>query len=272
MRHRRLWRSLALVAGIGLPGTVPAQEGREAEAAAAARRHDEGDYEAAAAAYRRLLGDAGGDLDRAALFYNLGNTEYRAGRLGYAMLYWERSLTLRPGDPDALANVALARGVLDQRLTDAAAAGDPDTFLLELLGSMQGFEVWLRRTPPARLAWSFSAFILVAGACWTFLMIRYGRRRFFLAVLGLSLVAGASAGVLLRLRLDVPPVAVVVRPGAALRSGPGHSFPQLAALPEGLYLELDDQAAASQDGFRRVVAAGIVGYADGEDVVPVEER
>lgn len=272
MRHRRLWRSLALVAGIGLPGTVPAQEGTEAEVAAAARRYGEGDYEAAAAAYRRLLGEDRGDLDRAALHYNLGNTEYRAGRLGYAMLHWERSLTLRPGDSDARANVALARDILDQRLTDAAAAGDPDTFLLELLRSMQGFDVWLRRTPPARFAWSFSAFVLAAGACWTFLMVRYGRRGLLLAALGLSLAAAASAGVLLRLRLNVPPVAVVVQPGAALRSGPGHSFPQLAALPEGLYLELNDQAGMSQDGFRRVVAAGIVGYADGEDVVPVEER
>ena len=65
---------------------------------------------------------------------------------------------------------------------------------------------------------------------------------------------------------------MVVQAGAALRSGPGHSFPQLAALPEGLYLELDGEAGAAQDGFRRVVAAGIVGYADGKSVIPVDER
>ena len=271
MMVRRLFGLLVLAAAAAYPGIAVSQETPEAEAAAAARSYDAGDYESAAAGYRRLLTAPEG-LDRAALHYNLGNAEYRGGRLGYAMLHWERSLALRPGDEDARANVALARGVLDRRLTDAAASGDPEPFLLELLGSMQGFQVWLRQTPPARFAWSLSGFVLLAGACWTLLMLRRGRRGLLLAVLGLSLVTTTAAGVLLRLRLTVTPVAVVVQPGAALRSGPGHSFPQLAALPEGLYLELDDQAEVSADGFRRVVAAGIVGYADGESVLPVTER
>lgn len=271
MRRRHLLGALALAIGSGHAGNALPQESFET-AAAAARSYDDGDYEAAAATYRRLLDEDVGNLDRAALHYNLGNAEYRGGRLGYAMLHWERSLAIRPGDEDARVNVALARGVLDRRLTDAAASGDPEPFLLALLGSMQGFQVWLRQTPPARFAWSLSAFVVLAGACWTLLMIRRGRRGLLLAVLGFSLVTTTAAGVLLRLRLTVAPVAVVVQPGAALRSGPGHSFPQLAALPEGLYLELDDQAEVSADGFRRVVAAGIVGYADGESVVPVDER
>lgn len=271
MRRRPLLASLGLAAGVGLPGTAVSQEGPGSGAATAARSYDAGDYESAAAAYRRLLAAPDG-LDRGALHYNLGNAEYRRGRLGYAMLHWERSLAIRPGDEDARANVALARAVLDRRLTDAAAAGDPDTFLLELLRSMQGFRVWLRQTPPSRFAGLLSAFVLLAGACWTYLMIRRGRRRLLLAVLGLSLILATASGILLRLRLAVAPVAVVVQPGAALRSGPGHSFPQLAALPEGLYLELDREGEAAQDGFRRVVAAGIVGYADGASVVPVAER
>ena len=271
MRGRGLLGLLMLAAGIGTAGIAASQETPESEAAAAARSYDAGDYESAAASYRRLLA-APEDLDRAALHYNLGNAEYRNGRLGYAMLHWERSLAIRPRDPDARANVALARAVLDRRLTDAAAAGDPDTFLLELLRSMQGFQVWLRRTPPSRFAGLLSGFVLLAGACWTFLMIRRGRRGLLLAVLGLSFAAMTASGILLRLRLTASPVAVVVQPGAALRSGPGHSFPQLAALPEGLYLELDGEGGAAQDGFRRVVAAGIVGYADGESVAPVEER
>lgn len=240
--------------------------------AAAARSYDEGAYEAAAATYRRLLEGGAAGLDRVALHYNLGNAEYRAGRLGYAMLHWERSLALRPGDEDARANVALARTLLDRRLTDAATTGDPETFLLELLRSRRGFDVWLRRMPPARFAWSLSAFFLLAGACWTFLIVRRGRRGVLLAALGLSLAATVASATLLRMRLTAPPVAVVVQAGAALRSGPGHSFPQLAALPEGLYLELDSEGASAQDGFRRVIASGIVGYADGESVVPVEDH
>ena len=270
MRSRHLPGLLVLAVGAGSSGIAVSQETPEAEAAAAARSYDAADYESAVAGYRRLLAASPAGLDRAALHYNLGNAEYRTGRLGYAMLHWERALAIRPGDGDARANVALARAVLDRRLTDAAA-GDPDTFLLELLGSMQGFQVWLRQTPPARFAWLASGFVLLAGACWTLLMIRRGRRGLLLAVLGFSLVATTASGILLRLRLVVSPIAVVVQPGAALRSGPGHSFPQLAALPEGLYLELDGEGGA-QDGFRRVVAAGIVGYADTGSVVPVDGR
>ena len=271
MRRRHLLGALALAIGSGHAGNALSQEGFET-AAAAARSYDDGDYEASAATYRQLLDEDSGNLDRAALHYNLGNAEYRTGRLGHAMLHWERSLAIRPGDTDARANVALARSVLDRRLTDAAASGDPDTFLVELLGSMQGFPVWLRQTPPARFARPLSAFVLLAGVCWTLLTVRRGRRGLLLTVLGLSLVATTASGILLRLRLTVSPVAVVVQPGAALRSGPGHSFPQLAALPEGLYLELDGEGGVAQDGFRRVVAAGIVGYADGESVVPVDGR
>ena len=188
------------------------------------------------------------------------------------MLHWERSLALHPGDDDARANLGLAHELLDRRLTEAAASGASDTFSLELLRSMQGFGAWLRRSSPGRLAWLLSASALLAGALWTLLMLGRGRRRLVVAGLGLVLLAAAASGALLRLRVTAPPVAVVVQPGAALRSGPGHSFPQLAALPEGFYLELDDENSASQDGFRRVIAAGIVGYADSETVIPVSDR
>lgn len=270
MRRRFLPIPLALLAGFGLPRPAAPQE--SPGAAAAARSYDEGDYGAAAAGYRRLLEEADEGTDRAALHYNLGNAEYRSGRLGFAMLHWERSLVLRPGDEDARENLALARELLDRRLTDAAAAGAPDTFSVELLRSMQGFGAWLRRSSPDRFARILGGSALVGGICWTLLTLGHGRRRLVWAALGSVLVAAALSGTLLRLRVTAPPVAVVVQPGAALRSGPGHSFPQLAALPEGFYLELDDAAAPSPEGFRRVVAAGIVGYADGESVVPVEER
>ena len=266
------WLLVAVGLGCFQPGIALAQGSPGVDAAAAALSYDEGDYEAAGVLYRRLLEESDEGVDRAALHYNLGNAEYRAGRLGYAMLHWERSLALHPGDDDARANLGLAHELLDRRLTEAAASGASDTFSLELLRSMQGFGAWLRRSSPDRIAWVLSASALLAGALWTLLMLGRGRRRLVVAGLGLVMLAAAASGALLRLRVTAPPVAVVVQPGAALRSGPGHSFPQLAALPEGFYLELDDENSASQDGFRRVIAAGIVGYADSETVIPVDDR
>jgi tetratricopeptide (TPR) repeat protein len=45
----------------------------------------------------------------AALFYNIGNTWYRSGDLGQAILNYERALVLEPHHPEAEANLRLVR-------------------------------------------------------------------------------------------------------------------------------------------------------------------
>jgi tetratricopeptide (TPR) repeat protein len=42
------------------------------------------------------------------LYYNLGNSYYREGKLGYAILYYEKALELSPGDDDVVHNLAIA--------------------------------------------------------------------------------------------------------------------------------------------------------------------
>ncbi len=247
-----------------------AQAASPLELREAVRLYDDGDYEAAAAVWRTLLEEEAAGLDRAVLHYNLGNAEFRNGRLGRAMLHWERTLLLRPGDDDALANLALARELLGRRLTETASSDVPDDFARELLRSMGGFAARFRRIPPGRFAAVLSAAALAAGSLGTLLLLGRRRRLFGFALLG-CLLAAAGSGSLLWLRLGASPVAVVVEPGAALRSGPGASFPRLASLPEGFYLELGGSGGAAEDRFFRVLAAGIVGYADRESVAPVEE-
>lgn len=280
----------ALLTALALPGeaVAAAPQIEPPDPAEAVRLYDAGGYREAAETWRRLLAEApppgptedAAAFDRAALHYNLGNAEFRDGRLGFAMLHWERSLRLRPGDDDAAANLALARSVLDRRLTAAAASGPGEgsageaanAFALELLRSMGGFTAEMRRLPPRRAAAALLVSLFAGGALWTLALLGYGRRRLLAAGIGLFVLAAAVSGALLRLRLAAPEEAVVVRPAAALRSGPDASYPQLASLPEGLYVEVGQGAARPADGdFLRVVAAGIVGYADREAVVPVAE-
>jgi tetratricopeptide (TPR) repeat protein len=68
-----------------------------------------GDYPAAVEAYQAVL--AGG-FESADLHYNLGNAHFKTGQLGRSILSWERALVLEPGDPDALANLELARSLI----------------------------------------------------------------------------------------------------------------------------------------------------------------
>jgi len=56
-----------------------------------------------------------------------------------------------------------------------------------------------------------------------------------------------------------------VVPAAPLRSGPGEDFPQLASLPEGLYLDIRD----ARPGWVRIAAAGLVGWSDAASVIPI---
>ncbi|HEV7404646.1 MAG TPA: hypothetical protein VGO11_17020 [Chthoniobacteraceae bacterium] len=72
----------------------------------AADLYEAQDYEAARAKYEKLLADG---VLSANIFYDLGNTEYRLQRPGYAALAYERALLLEPRHPEAAANLALLR-------------------------------------------------------------------------------------------------------------------------------------------------------------------
>ncbi|MEO7099897.1 MAG: tetratricopeptide repeat protein [Luteolibacter sp.] len=65
-----------------------------------------GDFSAAATAYQKCIDTDG---PSAALLYNLGNSQYRLGQYGPAILAYERAKLLTPRDPDLIANLNLAR-------------------------------------------------------------------------------------------------------------------------------------------------------------------
>jgi tetratricopeptide (TPR) repeat protein len=107
--------------------------------------YQEGDFAGAIEAYETVRG-AG--FESAALHYNLGNAYFKAGELGRSILEWERALLLSPGDPDALANLELARS-----LTADAVAPLPRFWLFSAL------DWWVRLVPRRPL-------ILLVTAAW----------------------------------------------------------------------------------------------------------
>lgn len=97
--------------------------------------YQEGDFVGAIDAYEAVL--AAG-FESAALHYNLGNAYFKAGDLGRSILEWERALVRAPGDPDATANLELARS-----LTADAVEPLPRFWLLSALSWWVG---WLPRS------------------------------------------------------------------------------------------------------------------------------
>ncbi len=60
-----------------------------------------------ALAQYNLLADSG--WQSAPLFYNMGNSYYRLGKTGYAILYYEKALLQQPNDPDIRKNIKVAQ-------------------------------------------------------------------------------------------------------------------------------------------------------------------
>ena len=64
-----------------------------------------GEYDIAIETYEKIMNDG---YEGIALYYNLANSYYRIGKLGYAILNYERALKLSPSDEDVKHNLAFA--------------------------------------------------------------------------------------------------------------------------------------------------------------------
>lgn len=66
----------------------------------------ERDYQKASDAFN-TISDAG--LENGALYYNIGNCYFKMGKLGYAILFYEKAARLMPQDGDLKSNLSYAR-------------------------------------------------------------------------------------------------------------------------------------------------------------------
>ena len=68
--------------------------------------YKKGSYNKAIDEYKQLVDEG---YSGVALFYNLGNSYYRIGKIGYAILYYEKALKISPSDEDVNHNLNFAR-------------------------------------------------------------------------------------------------------------------------------------------------------------------
>ena len=142
-------------------------------------RYRGGDFEGARRAYLQVV-DSG--VQDARLFYNLGNANFKSGRLGEAILWCERANHLSPRDEDIVANLRFAHQVKKDK--DAPADGNAvslfltDAFFYPTLSELSlllalgwiglfgllGWRVWFHRTQALWLgALSVCALLTVGG-------------------------------------------------------------------------------------------------------------
>lgn len=222
------------------------------------RLYQAGDFDGALDRYRRIL-DAG--LESGDLHYNIGNTYFRLGELGPAILHYERARRLMPGDDDLLANLALARS-----LTADEIVPRPRFWLFRLV------DWWVGLLPRAGLLWlvALAWVTAVAGAALVVLrpMARAGAwaRRTALAAAAVTVVFGVNL-VVRELDLGAAAEAIVMADEAQVQSAPSDDPAlRIFAVHEGAKVRMDRR---SGDWVEIMLEDGSVGWMRTRHLEPI---
>jgi hypothetical protein len=110
--------ALRAVIGIAAVAMLAAPASAESEFEKANALYEAGSYAEAIKSYEKSIqnGVAGANV-----YFNLGNANLREGANGLAVLNYQRALALRPGHPEAAANLAFVRRTLNLTTPPASA-------------------------------------------------------------------------------------------------------------------------------------------------------
>lgn len=199
-----LVRTLFILGILLLTATV-----RAGDFEAANEFYDQGKFSDAKQLYERLVGQGEWSAN---LFYNLGNTDYRLGARGRAVLNYERALVLDGAHSEARANVQWLRAQTGARLPERG---------------------WWERGFPEAFGNVFAIGGVVAGwlVIFGFVASLIGRRSWGLVTCALFLAGYGACGVWLQERDRR--VAVVTAQEAVARLAPADRASVAESLPAG---------------------------------------
>lgn len=233
MRRRLLGGSLTAI-GVLLSflafGAVRAQTPEELFARGN-RAYAEERYDDAVTAYETVLKYR---IRDPRLEFNLGNAYFRQGRLGLAILHFERARRLDPTDRDIVTNLEYAR-----------------SFGFDVVQPSSAVPPWLRwfdalqdGIGPDRQALAVVGLFWIAAALLAWSLSRPGRWRAahgwaLAGLLGVTLLVGLSWYATYQ-RLDGREQAVVLEDAVDVLAGPGKNNPTLFTVHEGLTVEVFD--------------------------------
>ncbi len=172
--------------------------------------YDEQRFDSASVLYSSAIQSEG---ESSVIYFNLGNSSYRMGRIGEAILYCEKALKFAPEDEDIIANIAfLQTQIVDEIPTvDSNPISDGISYL-HLLFPLE-IEMWI----VFALSIFFVLFVMFA-------LFRSGSRRIWSiyiagALFVVGLIVGGSAAFKIY-RLETERFAIVLSETAEARSEP----------------------------------------------------
>jgi tetratricopeptide (TPR) repeat protein len=188
-------------------------------------------YQLAIEEYNKLMLDG---FEGTSLYYNLGNAHYRIGKVGYAILYYEKALKLSPNDEDVKHNLALAKLNLEDKVDTL-----PPFFIFNLWeGLLASFSV---------TGWTIIVYIvfilfLIVSVAYFFSRNVTEQRISFFSGAGLA-IALVFAIILLVVKMNKEynvKDGIIVETAVVVKSSPDYSSKDTFQIHEGLKVRIED--------------------------------
>ena len=222
------------------------------------QRYQEGDFRGALERYSRILADG---LESGELYYNIGNTYFKLGDLGPAILYYERARRLMPGDGDLLANLELARSLTADEVVPLA-----EFWLFRAVGW------WVGLLPRPALVWLVALAYLTAMTAVILVILRPATvlatwgRRVAIAAATVAVVFGLNLAVR-ELDIGTAEDAVIMAEETEVQSAPSDdSALQIFAVHEGTKVRIDRRSDA---WIEIILEDGKVGWVRADQLEPI---
>jgi len=188
-------------------------------------------YQLAIEEYNKLLLDG---YEGISLYYNLGNAHYRLGKIGFAILYYEKALKLSPNDEDVKHNLALSKLNLKDKVDTL-----PPFFIFNIWeGLLASFSV----TGWTIIVYIFFILVLLASIAYFFSRNVTEQRISFFTGVGLTSVLILSI-ILLTVKMNKEfnvKDGIIVETSVIVKSSPDYSSKDSFQVHEGLKVRLED--------------------------------
>ncbi|MEJ2103357.1 MAG: tetratricopeptide repeat protein [Ignavibacteriaceae bacterium] len=213
-----------------------------------------GEFDKSIQIYEQLRNEG---YEGTSLFFNLGNSYYRIGKLGYAILNYERALKVSPSDEDVKHNLAFAN------LSTVDKIQPLPTFFL--------FEWWESLLASLTVnGWTYTAFIfyiilLVLIIFYFFAKTIFQQKVILFSSLGVLVILALTISLLVvKINREQTLVkGVIIEQSITVKSSPDQNSTDAFVIHEGLKVNMEDKL----DQWTKIkLADGKVGWIENEAV------
>jgi len=189
-------------------------------------------YDKAISAYQNIISQG---YEGTAVYYNLGNSFYREGKVGYAIFYYEKALRLSPGDDDIIHNLAIANAKTVDKIDSV-----PQFFLVQWWNDLLAVY-----TISGWKNFAYIFYILFLAAVGVFFFIKRTRfQKYIFYSAAVTLLVLISSVILLTIKYNKEystKSGIIIEPVVSVKLSPDPNANDAFIIHEGLKVKVEDK-------------------------------